>query len=68
MARRQIIAAGYDTVAQTSHSYLLSPAAVIPSAAAPTFSFWGTSTRGYRSGEPFVVTYSDGASSKIVRA
>jgi hypothetical protein len=34
----QILAAGFDTVAQKFHSYILSPAGVVPAAAAPTFS------------------------------
>lgn len=34
----QIVAVGYDSVAQLSHTYVLNPAGVVPSAAAPTFS------------------------------
>jgi hypothetical protein len=34
----QIVAAGFDSVDLMYHSYLLSPAGVVPSAAAPTFS------------------------------
>lgn len=34
----QIVAVGYDSVAQMSHTYILNPAGVVPRAAAPTFS------------------------------